>query len=143
MNDYFDKKGLEFEERLRLEKEKYEKEKEEFYSNPIHWNNNKRRMYGLPLLRGRVNKERSKVFPSFRSNAVFYIIEDTIDEVLGDKLIRDEFFGEFVSFKNFAISQPVNISNENYYDYQPIYTHDYLSCAQLFKSHQIVEDYIL
>lgn len=147
MNDYFDKKGLEFKERLRLEKEKYEIEKKMFYSNPIHWNNNKRKIHGLSLLRGRINKERSKVFPPFRSNAIFYIIEDTIDEILGDKLTKDEFFGDFISFKDFAIEPPVDINNCNSYNYQNIYhtpdTHNYISSAKFIKSHQIAENYLL
>lgn len=46
----------EIEEILRQEKEEYEVKKKQFYENPIHWSNNKIRIRGLPVLRGRVNK---------------------------------------------------------------------------------------
>lgn len=41
----------------------YRRKKKAFYDNPIHWNNNKRRRHGLPVLRGSVNKYRSKEYP--------------------------------------------------------------------------------
>nr|DAE65158.1 MAG TPA: hypothetical protein [Bacteriophage sp.] len=37
------------------EKEEYERNKNAFYADPIHWSNNKRRRHGLPVLRGIVN----------------------------------------------------------------------------------------
>lgn len=32
------------------EKEEYERNKNAFYADPIHWSNNKRRRHGLPVL---------------------------------------------------------------------------------------------
>lgn len=85
-------------------KEEYEKKRTEFYNNPLHWDNNKRRRYGLPVLRGRINKYRSKRYPSFHPTArLFCAIEDTIDEVLTDKFKNNEFFGKFVDIKDMAV----------------------------------------
>lgn len=94
----------EIDEILRKEKEEYEQKRTEFYNNPLHWNNNKRRRYGLPILRGRVNKGRSKRYPSFHPTPrAFYIIEDVIDEVLTDKLKNNEFFNKFVDYKDLSL----------------------------------------
>lgn len=88
----------------RKEKEDYEQRKSEFYNNPIHWSNNKRRRYGLPTLRGRVNKCRSKRYPSFRPTARFFcLIEDVIEETLTDKFKSNEFFNKFVDYKDLAL----------------------------------------
>ena len=88
----------------RQEKEEYEKKKSEFYSNPLHWNNNKRRRYGLHVLRGNINKCRSKRYPSFRPTArLMCTIEDMIDEVLTDKFKSNEFFEKFVDIKDMNV----------------------------------------
>ena len=88
----------------RQEKEEYEKKRAEFYSNPLHWDNNKRRRYGLPVLRGRINKYRSKRYPSFHPTArLMCIIEDTIDEVLTDGFKDNKFFEKFVDYKDMAL----------------------------------------
>ncbi len=94
----------EIEEILRQEKEKYEIKKKEFYENPLHWSNNKRRMHGLPVLRGKVNKNRSKKFPSFRPTPrVFFLIEDIIEETLCENAKDNKFFNQFVDIKNIDI----------------------------------------
>lgn len=94
----------EIEEIARQEKEEYEKKKANFYNNPLHWDNNKRKRYGLLVLRGRVNKGRVKRYPSFRPTPrLFYILEDTIDEVLTDKFKSNKFFQKFVDIKDFNI----------------------------------------
>lgn len=91
----------EIDEIVRKEKEDYEQKRTEFYNNPLHWNNNKRRRYGLPVLRGRVNKCRSKRYPSFRPTArLFCAIEDIIEETLTDKFKSNEFFNNFVDYKD-------------------------------------------
>lgn len=88
----------------RQEKEEYEKKRAEFYNNPLHWDNNKRRRHGLPVLRGKLNKCRSKRYPSFHPTArLMCIIEDVIDEVLTNKFKSNEFFNEFVDVKNIAV----------------------------------------
>lgn len=51
---------------VKEEKEEYERNKNAFYVNPIHWDNNKRRRHGLPVLRGYINEYRSKIYPPFR-----------------------------------------------------------------------------
>lgn len=94
----------EIEEVLRQEKEEYEIKKKEFYKNPLHWSNNKRRMRGLPVLRGRVNKCRSKKFPSFEPTPrVFFLIEDIIEETLCENWKNDKFFNKFVDIKNIDV----------------------------------------
>ena len=88
----------------RQEKEEYEKKRAEFYANPLHWDNNKRRRYGLPVLRGRVNRYRSKRYPSFHPTArLMCIIEDTIDEVLTDGFKNNKFFEKFVDYKDMVL----------------------------------------
>ena len=100
----------EIEEIARQEKEEYEKKKADFYNNPLHWDNNKRKRYGLPVLRGRVNKGRVKRYPSFRPTPrLFYIFEDMIDEFLADKFKSNKFFQKFVDIKD------LNIDDANTY----------------------------
>ena len=85
----------------RKEKEDYEQRKAEFYNNPLHWSNNKRRRYGLSVLRGRANKCRAKRYPSFRpTTRLFCTLEDVIEEALTDKLKSNEFFNKFVDYKD-------------------------------------------
>ena len=94
----------EIEEIARKEKEDYEKKKKDFYDNPLHWDNNKRRRHHLPVLRGSINKNRSKRYPSFHPTARIYcLIEDVIDEVLTDNMKNNEFFGQFVDVKNIGV----------------------------------------
>lgn len=89
---------------VRQEKEEYEKKRVEFYANPLHWDNNKRRRCGLPVLRGRINKYRSKRYPSFHPTArLMCIIEDTIDEVLTDGFKNNKFFEKFVDIKDMVL----------------------------------------
>ena len=94
----------EIEEIARKEKEYYEKKKKDFYDNHLHWDNNKRRRHHLPVLRGSINKNRSKRYPSFHPTARIYcLIEDVIDEVLTDNMKNNEFFGQFVDVKNIGV----------------------------------------
>lgn len=73
----------EFDKLAREELEEYRRKKKAFYDNPIHWNNNKRRRYGLPVLRGSVNKNRLKEYPGFHPSVRFFgIMEDLFDEIL-------------------------------------------------------------
>lgn len=89
---------------LRQEKEEYETKKREFYENPIHWSNNKRRMHGLPVLRGINNKYRSKKFHSFKPTPrVFFLMEDIVEEMICNSWKDDEFFDKFVDIKNIDI----------------------------------------
>lgn len=67
----------------REELEEYRRKKKAFYDNPIHWNNNKRRRHGLPVLRGNVNKCRLKEYPGFHPSVRFFgMMEDLFDEIL-------------------------------------------------------------
>jgi len=94
----------EIDEMVRQEKEEYKKKRTDFYNNPLHWNNNKRRRCGLPVLRGNVNKCRAKCYPSFRPTARFFcLMEDVIDEVLTNRFQSNEFFNQFVDIKDLAV----------------------------------------
>ena len=67
----------------RKELEGYRRKKKAFYANPIHWDNNKRRRHGLPVLRGNVNKYRLKECPGFYPSVRFFgMMEDLFDEIL-------------------------------------------------------------
>ena len=88
----------------RQEKEEYEKKRVEFYAKHLQWDNNKRKRCGLPVLRGKINKYRSKRYPSFHPTArLMCIIEDTIDEVLTDGFKNNKFFEKFVDIKDMAL----------------------------------------
>lgn len=100
----------EIEEILRQEKEKYEAKKKEFYDNPLHWSNNKRRMRGLRPLRGAANKNRVKTFPPFKPTPrVFFLIEDIIEETLCEEFKNDKFFNTFVDIKDVTMGEKVII----------------------------------
>lgn len=86
------------------EKEEYERNKNAFYADPIHWNNNKRRRHGLHALRGDVNKYRSKIYPAFHPFVKFFgRLDDIITEKLEDNFKNNEYFNSFVEVKDLAI----------------------------------------
>ena len=86
------------------EKEEYERNKNAFYADPIHWNNNKRRRHGLHALRGDVNKYRSKIYPAFRPTVKFFgLLEDIITETLEDNFKNNKYFNSFVEVKDLAV----------------------------------------
>ena len=94
----------EIKEILRQEKKEYEIKKKEFYENPLHWSNNKRRMRGLPVLRGMNNKYRSKKFHSFKPTPrVFFLMEDIVEEMICNSWKDNNFFDKFVDFKDIDI----------------------------------------
>lgn len=75
---------------VNLEKEEYEKQRAEFYSNPLHWDNNKRRFHGLSVLRGKINKNRRKKFRSFiPSHYIFSLIDKVITNRIADDLNKE------------------------------------------------------
>ena len=83
------------------EKEEYERNKNAFYADPIHWNNNKRRRHGLPVLRGSVNKYRSKEYPGFYPSVRFFgMMEDLFDEILITTM--EDNLNSFVEVKDIA-----------------------------------------
>lgn len=99
----------EIEEIVRQEKKKYEKKRANFYNNPLHWDNNKRKRYGLPVLRGKVNRYRTKCYPSFKpSPYLFYTVENIIEKTIVSKLSNTK----FVDVKN------VNIGDKNVFYYK-------------------------
>ena len=58
----------------------------EFRSDPAHWDNNKRRLHGLPLLRKRSNyKGRKNIVPAVffacAEEAIFSLIPAVTDEI--------------------------------------------------------------
>ena len=94
----------EIEEITRKEKEDYEKKRADFYNNPLHWSNNKRRRHHLPVLRESINKNRSKRYPSFHPTArICCLIEDVVDDILTDNFKNNKFFNQFVDVKDLGI----------------------------------------
>lgn len=86
------------------EKEEYERKKNAFYADPIHWNNNKRKRHGLSVLRGSVNKYRSKKYPRFHPSVKFFDrLDDIITETIVDNFKNNEYFNSFVKVKDLAI----------------------------------------
>lgn len=86
------------------EKEEYERKKNAFYADPIHWNNNKRKRHGLSVLRGSVNKYRSKKYPRFHPSVKFFDrLDDIITETIVDNFKNNEYFNSFVKGKDLAI----------------------------------------
>ena len=86
------------------EKEEYERNKNAFYVDPIHWSNNKRRRHGLSVLRGDINKYRSKIYPAFHPSVKFFgLLDDIITETLVDKFKNNEYFNSFVEVKDLAV----------------------------------------
>lgn len=86
------------------EKEEYERNKNTFYADPIHWNNNKRRRHGLSVLRGDVNKYRSKTYPAFRPTVKFFgLLDDIVAETIENNFKNNEYFNSFVEVKDLAV----------------------------------------
>ena len=86
----------------REELEEYRRKKKAFYANPIHWDNNKRRRHGLPVLRGIVNKHRLKEYPGFHPSVRFFgMMEDLFDEIL--ITVMEDGFNSFVEVKDLAV----------------------------------------
>ena len=86
------------------EKEEYERNKNAFYADPIHWNNNKRKRYGLSVLRGSVNKYRSKKYPAFYPSVKFFgRLDDIITETLEDNFKNNKYFNSSVEVKDLAV----------------------------------------
>ena len=103
-NEKLTHRDKEINEILRQEKEEYEIKKKEFYENPLHWSNNKRRIRGLHVLRGRVNKCRSKKFHSFKPTPrVFFLMEDIVEEMICNSWKDNKFFDKFVDIKDIDI----------------------------------------
>lgn len=98
----------EFERLAKNELEDYRRKKKAFYDNPIHWDNNKRRRYGLSVLRGTLNKNRPKKYRSFHlSVQLFYMMEDLIEERLVSVMWSN--LDSFVDEKNVINNSDVNI----------------------------------
>ena len=91
----------EFDKLAREELEGYRRKKKAFYDNPIHWDNNKRRKHGLPVLRGNVNKYRLKECPGFYTSVRFFcMMEDLFDEILITTM--EDNLNSFVEVKDIA-----------------------------------------
>ena len=86
------------------EKEEYERNKNAFYADPIHWSNNKRRRHGLSVLRGSVNKYRSKTYPTFRPTVKFFgLLDDIVAETIENNFKNNEYFNSFVEVKDLPV----------------------------------------
>lgn len=110
------KREKEIDKLAREKLEEYRRKKKAFYANPIHWNNNKRRRQGFPVLRGRVNKHRLKEYLRFHPSVRLYcMMEDLIDEIL--ITIMEDGFNSFVEVKNLAVGD-ANVHSEQIGEWQ-------------------------
>ena len=67
----------------------------------MHWDNNKRRSAGLPVLRGNLNKYRSKVFrSSVVSSELFEETEMAIDKAFSNYAFNNSYFDKFVKVED-------------------------------------------
>ena len=108
----FLKRESEIKRAMSVEIENYLSEQKEFYSNPLNWTNNKRRMMGLSTLRGCVNKNRVREYPSFRvPKKVFDLIAEYIVEVF-DQIYADD-IANFVSVNGEEIIEEKERSHDN------------------------------
>lgn len=72
----------------------------EFRSDPAHWDNNKRRLHGLPLLRKRSNyKGRKNIVPS----VIFSSVEEEIFSLI--PAVTDEIFSSFADVRDIQIGE--------------------------------------
>ena len=84
---------------LKAEKDEYEAKREAFYADPINWTNNKRRMAGLPTLRGAAHRHRKTTYPPFKISPqlyldIMYFVESEIKDRLG--IWKKEYRGMWV-----------------------------------------------
>ena len=72
---------------LKAEKDAYEVKKKAFYADPMNWTNNRRKMAGLPTLRGAAHRHRQTVYPPFKLSSQLYLdIEFFIESEIKDKI---------------------------------------------------------
>lgn len=107
-NLLYKQKEKEIKKVLEIEKLDYEEKKRKFYSNPLNWTNNKRRMKGLPPLRGKKYKNRRTKYPAYRPTPkIFFLIEEAIDDILCDNFKNNtDYFNNFVSIKDMRYGTP-------------------------------------
>ena len=73
---------------------------EEFKANPLNWSNNKRRRRGLKPLR-KDNSFSKRKWNKVRNDLKFFkLIEETIDETIGNYFSSGECFNNLVDIKN-------------------------------------------
>ena len=72
---------------LKEEKDTYEAKKKTFYADPMNWTNNKRRMMGLPTLRGAAHRHRKTTYPPFKMSTQLYLdIKFFVESEIKDRL---------------------------------------------------------
>lgn len=91
----------------RLLKELYKRKK---FSNEellYLFSNNKLKRFGLPMKKGGSKKKQIKR-NMVRSQHLFNILEDIIEDTLNQDYIENKFFGRFVDFKDLKVSNETN-----------------------------------
>ena len=58
---------------LKAEKDAYEAKKKAFYADPMNWTNNRRKMAGLPTLRGAAHRQRQTNYPHTKLSSQLYL----------------------------------------------------------------------
>lgn len=86
---------------------KYNQRKYDFYANPYHWTNNKRKLHGLHTIRKPINnKSRTR----FSTNWVWMIYEELVDKI--EKTIEmyiqsGKLFEDFVDIRKIELGDKV------------------------------------
>ena len=72
---------------LKAEKDAYKAKKKAFYADPMNWTNNRRKMMGLPTLRGAAHRHRQTIYPPFKLSSQLYLdIKFFVDSEIENKL---------------------------------------------------------
>lgn len=95
-----------FRELVLKDKKEYDRVRKIYHANPVNWTNNKRRLHGLPTLRGYTNKNRNMDCHYYWFSAETYaLMEEIIDDALCDKFIGKQWTDNFVTVNGFGIGK--------------------------------------
>lgn len=95
---------------MKQEVEQMKKQRNKFYNDPIHWSNNKRRRNGLSVLRGDVNRYRSKTFQFYITVAMLNAFENLVDCHIEDNI--GKLFDSFIDIKKVSFGEYINVTSE-------------------------------
>lgn len=95
---------------MKQEVEQIKQQRNKFYNDPIHWSNNKRRRNGLSVLRGDVNRYRSKIFKFYITIDMFNAFENLVDCHIEDNIRK--LFDSFVDIEKIYFGEYINVTSE-------------------------------
>lgn len=95
---------------MKQEVEQIKQQRNKFYNDPIHWSNNKRRRNGLSVLRGDVNRYRSKTFKFYITIDMLNAFENLVDCHIEDNIRK--LFDSFVDIEKIYFGEYINVTSE-------------------------------